>query len=258
MSFWNTNRIKLACVEQSVVEPYREDRVLHSAYELGVGSEAFVSSHVGQITTQLPEGAKVVIPPGQFGLLVTRETVYVPPNAIAFISMRAGIKFQGLVNVSGFHVDPGYRGRLKFAVYNAGSRDIVLDQDQRVFMIWFADLDDAVPDPYSAPRADGSAGAQGNAITSVDVSRMLGEVASPAELKKQLDALKEDLERKFQITDHARQGNRNFIIGLCVALAVFLFTSYVKPNLDRALLPAPSPTGTEVKPAAAPTSTPVR
>jgi dCTP deaminase len=147
MPYWNTDRIKRECQAQGLITPYREERAVRCAYELGVGPEAFITSKE-EDTTHLPERSKVTIPPGQFGLLITRETIFVPPNAIAFISIRARIKFQGLVNVSGFHVDPGYRGQLKFAVYNAGSKDIVLDQDERVFMIWYADLDAPAPDPY--------------------------------------------------------------------------------------------------------------
>ena len=49
------------------------------------------------------------IPPGQFAFLLTEEVVSVPPDALAFISIRAKTKFRGLVNVSGFHVDPGYQ-----------------------------------------------------------------------------------------------------------------------------------------------------
>src|SRR5438132_1104359 len=102
MSFWNTNRLRQECQAQGLITPYREERALRCAYELGVGPEAFITSMTDD-TTHLPAGNKVIIPPGQFGLLITREVVYVPDNAIAFISMRARIKFQGLVNVSGFH-----------------------------------------------------------------------------------------------------------------------------------------------------------
>src|SRR3954451_7183755 len=140
MAFWSSQTLRARIPAEQIIEPYAEGRVIHSAYEMGVGGEAFVTSNPSD-KTLVPAGTKMVIPPGQFGLIVTRETVHVPTNAIAFISIRAGIKFLGLVNVSGFHVDPGYRGQLRFAVYNAGSSTIVLDQDQRVFMIWFADLD---------------------------------------------------------------------------------------------------------------------
>src|SRR2546425_7781899 len=139
MPFWSSQKLRARIAAGKLVLPYDGERITHSAYELGVGSEAFITSNPSD-TTRLDSGVKIVIPPGQFGLIVTRETVQVPTDAIAFISIRARIKFQGLVNVSGFHVDPGYRGKLKFGVYNAGSRAIVLDQDQPIFMIWFADL----------------------------------------------------------------------------------------------------------------------
>src|SRR5947209_3028397 len=194
MPFWSSQTLKARIPADQLVVPYDASRVVHSAYEMGVGSEAFVTSNPSD-KTQVPAGTKIVIPPGQFGLLVTRETVRVPANVIAFISIRAGIKFQGLVNVSGFHVDPGYRGQLKFAVYNAGSRTIVLDQDQRIFMIWFADLDHTDADPYQErPPAP-------NVITADDVARIQGDVASPTVLKKQIDELKVELDKKFHAAE---------------------------------------------------------
>ena len=58
--------------------------------------------------------------PGQFAFLLTDEIVEVPDSAMALISIKAKIKWRGLINVSGFHVDPGFKGRLIFSVYNAG------------------------------------------------------------------------------------------------------------------------------------------
>jgi dCTP deaminase len=182
----------------------------------------------------VPAGAKIVIPPGQFGLLVTRETVRVPPNVIAFISIRAGIKFQGPVNVSGFHVDPGYRGQLKFAVYSAGSRTIVLDQDQRVFMIWFADLDHTDDNPYpDRPPAP-------NVITADDVARIQGEVASPAVPKKQIDELKAELDKKFHAAEQTRLFNRGLImllLGIAVTIGLGLFKQYIDVLKDQKQAP---------------------
>lgn len=81
------------------------------------------------------------MPPGQFAFLLTEEVVHVPLDAIAFISIRATIKFRGLVNVSGFHVDPGYGGRLVFSVFNAGPAPVHLERGEACFLIWFASLD---------------------------------------------------------------------------------------------------------------------
>jgi dCTP deaminase len=89
----------------------------------------------------LNPGEAFTIPPGQFAFLLTEEVVSVPASALAFISIRAKIKFRGLVNVSGFHVDPGYRGQLTFAVFNAGPVPIHLKRGQPIFLIWYANLD---------------------------------------------------------------------------------------------------------------------
>jgi len=223
MPFWSSQTLRARLRSDQLMLPYHDSRVVHSAYEMGVGPEAFVTSNPSD-NTQVPGGTKIVIPPGQFGLLVTRETVRIPASAIAFISMRASIKFQGLVNVSGFHVDPGYHGQLRFAVYNAGSRTIVLDQDQRVFMIWFADLDFPDDNPYP-DRPKGQF-----AITAEDVSRIQGDVASPAVLKRQVDELRLDLDKKFHATEQTRLGNRSLItllIGALLALGGSLIKSCV-------------------------------
>jgi dCTP deaminase len=91
--------------------------------------------------TQLTAGQGFTIPAGQFGFILTEERVTVPKEAIAFISIRARYKFRGLVNVSGFHVDPAYEGRLIFAVFNAGPGPVHLSQGEECFLIWYADLD---------------------------------------------------------------------------------------------------------------------
>lgn len=58
--------------------------------------------------------SQFTIPKGQFALLITEEIVKVPNNALAFISFKAKYKYKGLINVSGFHVDPGWYGKLTF------------------------------------------------------------------------------------------------------------------------------------------------
>jgi len=56
----------------------------------------------------LQDKEDVIVPPGQFALLITEERVNIPDDKIAFISFKFSKKARGLINVSGFHVDPGY------------------------------------------------------------------------------------------------------------------------------------------------------
>ena len=90
----------------------------------------------------------VVLPPGQFALIKTYERVSVPNDFVAFISIRSRFKFQGLINISGFHVDPTYVGHLIYAVQNVGPNDIRLRFMDPVFMIMWARLDP----PYEGER----------------------------------------------------------------------------------------------------------
>jgi len=55
--------------------------------------------------------------------------------------MKSKFKFLSLVNVSGFHVDPDYKDRILFTVYNAGPDDITLKCGEKASAIWFAKSD---------------------------------------------------------------------------------------------------------------------
>lgn len=184
MSFWNSEKLRQKQTTDKIIEPFEPKRIKHGAYDLSLGPEVFVSTKREGTKQELSTNEQIIIPPGQFGLLLTQEVVAVPKYAIGFISIKFSIKMQGLVNVSGFHVDPGFRGRLKFAVYNAGSQNIPLSRGEPVFIIWFSDLSGATDDVYNGEHS------KQTGITSYDVRQLQGEIASPAELKKQIDELK--------------------------------------------------------------------
>jgi dCTP deaminase len=127
-----------------IIENFSPARLDRASYRLRVGDEVYISpSTTSQPQTKqlLKERASCAIPAGQFGFLITEEEVKIPNDAIAFIALRSkAAKFRGLVNVSGFHVDPGYRGRLIFAVFNAGPGPVHVSRGDEWFEIFFADL----------------------------------------------------------------------------------------------------------------------
>jgi dCTP deaminase len=145
VSFWSGETL----VKElgSIVDPFDQNSIDCSAYTLAIGDEIFVSPDesasrpLTETIKKLPAGGAFTIPPGQFAFLLTRETVKIPANVLGFISMKTALKWKGLVNVSGFHVDPGFHGRLMFAVLNAGPATVHLKQGMPAFLIWFADLD---------------------------------------------------------------------------------------------------------------------
>ena len=143
--FWGGDRLRITL--PSLITDYDEDRLDCASYRLRVGPEVYVTptgepgDPRNKPKTQLKDEQPFAIPPGQFGFILTEETVTVPPNAIAFISIRARYKFRGLVNVSGFHVDPHYEGRLIFSVFNAGPVAVHLSRGEECFVIWYSDID---------------------------------------------------------------------------------------------------------------------
>jgi dCTP deaminase len=144
MAFWSSQTLeqKLRCL----ISPFNPSNIREASYTLEIGNEIFVTKDHRNFNdphtkTILSENQDFVIPPGQFAFLLTNECIRIPKNAIAFISIRAQFKHKGLVNISGFHVDPGFHGNLLFSFYNAGPTPIHLSQGLPFFLIWFADLD---------------------------------------------------------------------------------------------------------------------
>nr|WP_207209481.1 hypothetical protein [Frigidibacter mobilis] len=155
-----------------------------------MGDEAYVSPE-GQkdrspTLRQLNHEEAVEIPAGQFAFLLTREFVTVPHDLIAFINMKNGLKSSGLVNVSGFHVDPGYKGRLVFAVFNAGPKKITVRQNDDAFLIWFARLEGA-----TEKHARKKAGF--NKIESELIARVPEESASLNSLTARIERMEKQL-----------------------------------------------------------------
>lgn len=147
MSFWSSEVLALRLPQEKLVDPFMAKRIKHAAYELSLGGEAYVTSTPKKVS--LANGDHITIPPGQFALLHTAETVTVPHDAIALISIKAKIKLNGLINISGFHVDPGFTGQLVFSVHNAGSRSVTIACGDPTFLIWYSDLTSATTDIYN-------------------------------------------------------------------------------------------------------------
>ena len=207
----------------SLVDPFDPKRVDGAAYTLTVGSEVYVSpsdetTDSKTVTIrQLAQGGAFTIPPGQFAFLITEETVIVPSDALAFISIRAKTKFRGLVNVSGFHVDPGFHGQLTFAVFNAGPLTVHLKQGQPIFLIWYASLDRESTLKKDDPVKRGLDIGLINSIS--------GEVQSFASLSNRIENVENDLNNRVHSVENdltRLQTTAHIAITILVSLAVGL------------------------------------
>lgn len=186
MSFWSGDKLLAELEPRRIVHPFKRDQIDCAAYELTLGREIYVTPSAGEKRKRsrrnLSYREAFTIPPGQFAFLMSEERLLIPENVIAFISMKTRFKWRGLVNVSGFHVDPGFNGRLIFSVFNAGPGPIHLAQGERAFLIWFADLSEPSTKVRTAPPQLG--------IATDLINSLAGEVQSLPELDKQVSKVR--------------------------------------------------------------------
>lgn len=118
-------------------------------YDLRLGGEVYTTAdNYPKTLASGSTGDTVRIEPGEFGVFLTHEYIYIPDDLLGLISLKSKYKMKGLVNVSGFHVDPGYHGKILFSVYNTGPSDIFLRYKGPVFMIMFDKLEKPVLKGY--------------------------------------------------------------------------------------------------------------
>ena len=196
MAFWSGEKLAVELPKELII-PYVPENLDCASYRLCVGEQAFVTSDKfvnsapsDPLITKLGEipNHTLRIPPGQFAFLLTHEIVHVPADAIALISMRAKYKFKGLIHVSGFHVDPGWRGKLLFSVYNAGASEVIIEKGEALFLIVYSDLDRLSIKPHIY---DGSSQNQSNIKTEL-IKGMTEQVFSPLMLQRQIEVLKQE------------------------------------------------------------------
>lgn len=194
MSFWGPARLEERLRDGGRISTFCPSRIDGASYRLSIGHEVYVSPSMGSTDastksiTRLKDREAFAIPPGQFAFLLTNETLRLDVEEIAFISIRATTKYRGLVNVSGFHVDPGFQGRLTFAVFNAGPVPVHLRQGDDIFLIWYADLSDGVTVPKEG---------QYDQIQSRWINGISGELHSLASLSASVTDVEQRLDQRL-------------------------------------------------------------
>jgi dCTP deaminase len=224
MAFWSGQT--LARKLPDMIADFDPARIDCAAYTLAMGSQYYVTpgkvdfDSRSAVVRELKDKEHFRIPSGQFAFLLTKEVVRLPANVLAFISMKSKYKWRGLVNVSGFHVDPGFEGRLIFAVYNAGPSDIQIQRGDPIFLIWFCDLDSESEDKYRKTYNDAKRPQE--SIPSDFASAVAGHIYSPI-------TLIEDTRQNKALLDQINWLGRTFaaiVISILIGAATFTYKQF--------------------------------
>jgi dCTP deaminase len=228
MTFWSGAKLKTNL--NGLISDFHPDRVDCAAYTLRMGRQYYVSASEDATAKnkveKLDDGECLVIPSGQFAVLLTEETVTVPAGKIAFISIKTGLKSRGLVNVSGFHVDPGFSAPLRFAVFNAGPSPICIKQGEECFLIWYADLDQ---EDKENTKKESHNKVYSKGISSADISTLTGAVNTVSILSAKVEQLE-----KTQIWMKLALYTFGFVAAVVIATITALAQEGVRSFLAKA------------------------
>lgn len=260
MAFWSSQTIEANL--SRLTDNHDRDMIDCNALTLRLGPEVYVTpglehpspkSHTKQL---LVPGAPIAVPPGQFAFLLTEEKVTIPPELMGLISIKATYKLKGLVNVSGFHVDPGWSGRLVFTVFNAGPATIQLERGLPLFLLWIAELDEPSKKRKTQPGAE--------RIHPGMIDNMTGVVDSIYALEKRMRSEVKEISEKQQAfrTEVSELKERQskillyfgitaVVAGALLGAAAKLAGDHLFPSSQAAVvepIPAPEPTSRVVPP----------
>lgn len=138
------------------VYPLSDDAIQPASIDCRLGNHFLVVDGASDTTitldseTQYTEviAESIIIPPHQFLLATTRETIKLPPDLSAFVEGRSSIGRIGLFIQNAGWVDAGFEGNITLELYNANSVPIRLDAGRRICQLVFCKMDRPAAAPY--------------------------------------------------------------------------------------------------------------
>jgi dCTP deaminase len=109
----------------------------------------------GQLTTltQLEDGERFLVHPGEFVLATSMERVEIPNDLLARLEGRSSIGRLGIViHSTAGYVDPGFKGKITLEISNLGRIAVALYPGMRICQIAFEEMSSPVSSGYGERR----------------------------------------------------------------------------------------------------------
>jgi dCTP deaminase len=103
--------------------------------------------------TQLHDGERFLVHPGEFALATTLEHVEIPNDLLARLEGRSSIGRLGIVihSTAGF-IDPGFKGKITLEISNLGRIAVALYPRMRICHLAFEEMSSPVRSGYGEKR----------------------------------------------------------------------------------------------------------
>ncbi|TKJ64918.1 hypothetical protein PviCFBP13515_17590 [Pseudomonas viridiflava] len=126
---------------QNLILPFDEKNLRHSSYDLTVGDEYYIGQTDAEFETQkLRPSQSITIPPHAVCFILTAESINLPIDVTARVSLRMTHIYAGMVLTSQPPFDPAYSGKVVIMLHNLSSAFYHLKCGERVATIEFTSL----------------------------------------------------------------------------------------------------------------------
>ncbi len=169
-----------------ILDPPDFERIEPASYDARVGNWAFASSSKERIN--LKEKGLLIIEPGEFAVLESRERIELDNKTAAQLGLRSEYARRGLLMLSGPQIDPGFIGILVVRVVNLAPKPVALPYEAPFLTLQFFRLGRDVETPYHGPQ-QGQGG-----ISAQDIQELVDtEGLTLGQVMKTLSALARDV-----------------------------------------------------------------
>ncbi len=103
--------------------------------------------------TQLQDGERFLVHPGEFVLATTLEHVEIPLDLLARLEGRSSIGRLGIViHSTAGYIDPGFKGKITLEISNLGRIAVALYPGMRICQLAFEEMSSPVREGYGEKR----------------------------------------------------------------------------------------------------------
>lgn len=128
--------IRALVQEKKLIEPahFDENSLQGCTYDVRIGDKALLGGRGQEVDLT---DTVLEIAPGAYAGVISMEKVTLPKNVFATLGAKRKFSYDGLVLLSGSHVDPGYSGHLLFGIFNGSPKRRFLRRLEKIVSLTF-------------------------------------------------------------------------------------------------------------------------
>ncbi|HXH48092.1 MAG TPA: hypothetical protein VNM47_01850 [Terriglobia bacterium] len=113
----------------------KDSPVQPASIDLSVGRIHIPGTAEGDPGSELKPKKEHSLKPGETAVIATREQFNLPSDMLGIAFPPSKVSFKGILMTNPGHIDPGYRGPLRFTIINMGSQDFFVREGDPIVSV---------------------------------------------------------------------------------------------------------------------------